>query len=83
MADLTAHRAARRRLLIALYEARLANPLPRMGPYVSLAVLADLVADAEFHMVVLTEAGYVRQRGYAWAITAQGCLYLTDQLNEE
>lgn len=54
MADLTAHRAARRRLLIALYEARLANPLPRMGPYVSLAVLADLVADAEFHMVVLT-----------------------------
>ena len=51
--------------------------------YVSLAVLADLVADAEFHMGVLTEAGYVRQRGYAWAITAQGCLYLTDQLNEE
>jgi hypothetical protein len=82
VADLTAHRAARRRLLIALYEARLANPLPRMA-YVSLAVLADLVADAEFHMGVLTEAGYVRQRGYAWAITAQGCLYLTDQLNEE
>jgi hypothetical protein len=84
MADwIDENRKARRYLLELLYAERHKARNQEVGGYLSRRDLGDAVRDADFHLTVLAELGYLKQDGMRWRITGSGVLYLESLITKE
>ncbi len=84
MADwIDENRQMRLHLLEVLYAERYKARNQDVGGYLSRRDLGDAVRDADFHLAVLAELGYLHQDGMRWRITGSGVLYLESIISKE